>query len=326
MVKKVRKDRVQNDHFNPDDMYGDLVVYASKKKEVFDWEMADFDAKRGDKGDRDGLVQYFSLLQVVLKHAPACYPALVLLRAVFMLLQSNHSIMSKLHAKQFEKKEQMWADMCGHQVRAATKMVLKLAQADSPYVDPKIKELMAMVDIDKPLQKARKTASKRSLQKAPSISSSDAPEPKRPKKTVAAVRAHDDDDVLVCEVTCRCEDCKKLDPVQDVSDTELQAARLTEHVPVKKGGHKQLAKAVAAEIAEMKKKPAAKQKKKLKVRLFKKTTVSKTKDKTETPVSKTKDKTETPRTRVVRRSSPAMAYVMVDGLWLTACTEKIVEV
>ena len=144
--------------------------------------MTDFDAKRGDKGDRDGLVQYFSLLQVVLKHAPACYPALVLLRAVFMLLQSKHSIMSKLHAKQFEKREQMRADMCGHQVRAATKMVLKLAQADSPYVDPKIKELMAMVNTDKSQQKANKTGRKRSLRKTPSNSSSDPPEPKCLKK------------------------------------------------------------------------------------------------------------------------------------------------
>ena len=95
-----------------------------------------------------------------------------------------------------------------HQVRAATKMVLKLHQADSPYVDPKIRELMAMVRpgaTDKP----KKSGNKRLLRKTPNNSSDDVSEVHSAKKK-KVVTAHSpavlDDDIVFCGFTCNCVD------------------------------------------------------------------------------------------------------------------------
>ena len=299
-----RKSRTQNDSFDPDAMYSDLEVYAKQKKPPFDFEMAAYAAvKRSQPIDRDGLVHYFLLLQIILKHAPGCYPSLALLRSVWLRLQDVYTIMSKDMSKVYEKSIEKWADQCADKIRIACKHVLALANGASPYLHEKLKVLTRMV--------CDPSSVSTSIQASSSATSS-----KSTRTLTHTISDSTDCSVKICNVSCRCPECLKIAGPEVLSDTESDASRAaaanTKTVPAVRGGHKRAANEIQKSIAERKKEE------------------QETKQKKQKKQTKQKDNPKAERgpqdrIKIVPRYKPVgkeETYILIDKNYACGCTAK----
>ena len=269
----VKGPRTKNDSFDTDAMYLSLEAFARDKACAFDWELTHYKAeKREAPADREGLDMYYQLLKVILTYAPGGYPALALLRGVWLLLQDRWKIMGSLHIALYEKKPMAWAEMCADKIRVCCKHVLSLASMKSPYMTERLRSLIDLVNPTKPkpISTTRSPKSTMDIDIKPNL---------RMRPHIA--RHPSDSSCIICSASCRCPECTKMVPPiqidgnQDdeailasdtvnraardgdddsatLSETDVQAKKLKHNVPPQKGGHKKMAN----DAADVMKKPA----------------------------------------------------------------------
>ena len=211
---------------------------------------------------------YYQLLKVILTYAPGGYPALALLRGVWLLLQDRWKIMGSIHMKLYEKKPMAWAEMCADKIRVCCKHVLNLASMKSPYMTERLQSLIALVNPTKPkpISTTRSPKSTMDIDIKPNL---------RMRPHLA--RHPSESSCIICSSSCRCPECTTMVPpiqidgdqdeepipVSDkgaardddsatLSETDVQAKKLKHNVPPQKGGHKKM----ADDAAGVMKKPA----------------------------------------------------------------------
>ena len=336
------------DRFDPGELEHLLEPHAKLKQPSCDFGFEDYGKKRSQGPDREGLLKYAVLLELILSLCPRGLPMKSLVMITLSELDRKHNVRTELTKQQ---KEQDWLDKTSDRICTAARHVRDLAKSRTTYLHPKLKELTAMIkdqetQVDPRISVARERSPKSSPNRA------------KPRKELSK-KASDASSscVQICNVLCRCEECRKKEKPIDVdaddkvdpfraendeadtrSETSRQALGLTEHVPASRGGQKRKAE----EIAEDKKEEAAEKKgaKKTAMRVAMKAAtamkaVKAAKAMKAVNAAKTMKAMKAPRRAkpidvaasakfsIVRRRNPYKeAYILKDGLHMVACKER----
>ena len=141
----MRSPRSGTDKFSVTDMVEALTPLANMKKCPIDWELGRYTkTKRSQGPDRDGLCFYSPLLSQILRFAPGCYPSVVLLREVFLILDNDMGIMSA-ELRAANKNRNDWAAESADAVRRALKHLLEIKRSQTPFLVPMLKALVDRV-------------------------------------------------------------------------------------------------------------------------------------------------------------------------------------
>jgi hypothetical protein len=204
-----------------------------------DWQLARYGkVRRSQAPDREGLLQYRSLLDIILGFAPGCYPSHKLLREVWMELDRCHGIKGQACSS---LPVGSWADSAADAIRIAMRHLLEIHRSRTTFVPMELKKLLAKV------KDGRLTRSTSQL----SVTT----------RTLArhASAASTASSVELCAISCACPKCRTTAPPLEVlsspdsvppspptpnverSPTSVCAEENTRAVDASRGGHRKQA-------------------------------------------------------------------------------------
>ena len=137
------KIRTGNDSFDVESMVSKLEYFARQQDLSWDWEFLLYSKNRRGLGpDREGLLRYSSILEVILEECPTGRPSLAQLKLVWLELNRKWKI--KANCKVGESDED-WAYNCGDMLRIMCDGVINLSKSKTVYLTPEVKALQQLV-------------------------------------------------------------------------------------------------------------------------------------------------------------------------------------
>jgi hypothetical protein len=242
-----RRHGTTNNRFDPEALTSALKPMAELKKPPCDFEFEVYGkTRRAQAPDREGLEHYAPLLTILVKFATRSLPLKAHLKIVWLQLQNEHQIKSKLHENLSSTD---WVDMCVDRVSIACNHLRALTQSRTIYVSQTLKALMALVDIGDQVRSTTTTIASPSARTPATPAPTPTPTPTTPAslRRSLQVQFSDASSCAICSIDCKCEDCNKpelvslISPSPAKSDTSKAAEENENVVPAARGGQKRAA-------------------------------------------------------------------------------------
>ena len=176
----------------------------------WDWGIAHYAKLRRSQGpDHAGLLRYSELLAVLVPWAPSCLPSQVVLRGIWLALQTE----SQIQDDQSLCCED-WADRSASRLKLMMKHLKDISTSGSKHLCVGLEEILSKVVV--PERPDTSHPPTRALHRHISTASSDS--------------------CRVCSMVCNCPACRKPVLCDDSEDScDLHAASSTDHVPCGRG-------------------------------------------------------------------------------------------
>ena len=130
-----------NDRFCPEKLEDALKPLANMVKRPCDLELEKYEKTKRTQGpDRDGLVEYYPVLSIILQFAPRGLPQKSLLEIVIVNLQNLYGIMAEASQATYKGHYEDWVDKVTSKICIACRHVRDLAMSGTTYVDKKTRQ------------------------------------------------------------------------------------------------------------------------------------------------------------------------------------------
>ena len=224
MPPQVKRGRSHNDVVDCSSLYSSLAELAKLKASSFDWGIQRYAKSRRSQGpDREGLILYEEVLDIIIRHAPACLPGHVPLRDCWKKLHREHDIKDAP-----DKSVMQWANDAAETLRLQLKHIRSIKESGSGSLAFGLEAVLAHVKLDE----SRKAKPKRTSFVAVS-------ETTLVRRNLQA-QPSDTSSVVFCGSCCQCPTCRapiNLDSGEDNDEdsVDAEATSVDQSVPAVRG-------------------------------------------------------------------------------------------